>query len=237
MQGNEHFKNYFRFQSYCYNPQTACPLHCRQTGRICHNATKTMPWHVRLSFQKVSPVSSKQTSRRTLTALPHRKTSPFACHICLLYCIKWAILGCEMRHIALQKALYCILKGHLLRSGRAFSGIKSVIFRAHIVYSAHNNLSHTHHYGCTHFLAVFAAVLLLFSNIARIGGVRKIRKKGNWHKRLQYENASLRQAYVCRIAAIGTAICKKIKKYRKHPITKVHAHTFLIYKKHILSKT
>ena len=147
------------------------------------------------------------------------------------------ILGCEMRHIALQKALYCILKGHLLRSGRAFSGIKSVIFRAHIVYSAHNNLSHTHHYGCTHFLAVFAAVLLLFSNIARIGGVRKIRKKGNWHKRLQYENASLRQAYVCRIAAIGTAICKKIKKYRKHPITKVHAHTFLIYKKHILSKT
>lgn len=143
MQGNEHFKNYFRFQSYCYNPQTACPLHCRQTGRSCHNATKTMPWHVRLSFQKVSPVSSKQTSRRTLTALPHRKTSRFACHICLLYCIKCAILGCKMRHIALQKALFCILKGHLLRSGHAFSGIKSVIFRAHIVYSAHNNLSHT----------------------------------------------------------------------------------------------
>lgn len=92
MQDNEHFKNYFRFQSYCYNPQQACPWHCRQAGLGCHNATKTMPWHVRLSFQKVSPVSSKQTSRRTLTALPNSKTCPFACHICLLYGVKCATL-------------------------------------------------------------------------------------------------------------------------------------------------
>ncbi len=40
MQDNEHFKNYFRFQSYCYNPQPACPWHCRQAGLGCHNATK-----------------------------------------------------------------------------------------------------------------------------------------------------------------------------------------------------
>ena len=189
-------------------------------------------------------VISKSLTRFIKTDKPqnaHGTSAPQNKPICMPY---MPALLHKMRHFRMRnapyctaKALYCILKGHLLRSGRAFSGIKSVIFRAHIVYSAHNNLSHTHHYGCTHFLAVFAAVLLLFSNIARIGGVRKIRKKGNWHKRLQYENASLRQAYVCRIAAIGTAICKKIKKYRKHPITKVHAHTFLIYKKHILSKT
>lgn len=150
----------------------------------------------------------------------------------------------KMRHFMMRNAPYCTAKSLVLHPKRAPFTVRTCVFRhkkchffVHTLCIPRITTCHTHHYGCTHFLAFFAAVLLLFSNIARIGGVRKIRKKGNWHKRLKYENAILRQAYACRIAAIGTAICKKIKKYRKHPITKVHAHTFLIYKKHILSKT